>query len=525
MPRLPYRFISATSMAIGVLSLCVCPAQAAERHDDSQLPTVEIHMEALHALNPYMPEASTTQETPRKRAVATAHARKKTTTGQSPNTQTSAAKSAAPVQAGAPVALTSAPEGNVEIYNGTTKKADSAAHTMKSSKAYVLDLESERESAVPEKKSPKKHAKKSGTKKKELASKSKHKTTKLAKAKTSAEPAHKKVAAATAPAAPVTPVVAMPIAPEPAVQPPAVAAAAAPVTPRAAPAPQTAAAPAPAAPVPAIAEAAPPAKPAAPKLLAHIADTAPPPAKPNPAHRIELFNNEQAPAPAVPAAQTSAAETPPAVPPVTVPAPVAAAAPPTLAPPPALPALPAAAAAPSVPVIAPPPPAPGAGASAADSEQVPKPVVLSRADADAALSPSAAPPETGSNTLHYKVPTQLASLQPMPSGPSSSPVSTVIFAQGDTAVPTDTKAQLTALAERLRRDDNLRISVVAHASGTGDQTSTARRVSLARALAVRAYLIDQGVDNLRINVQAEGSRNAGDKPDRVDLFLLTPYKG
>jgi outer membrane protein OmpA-like peptidoglycan-associated protein len=86
------------------------------------------------------------------------------------------------------------------------------------------------------------------------------------------------------------------------------------------------------------------------------------------------------------------------------------------------------------------------------------------------------------------------------------------------------KPQLDALADRLKKDDSLRISVVAHASGTGNQTSVARRVSLARALAVRAYLIDQGVDNLRINVQAEGSRDAGDQPDRVEMFLLAPVK-
>ncbi len=52
-----------------------------------------------------------------------------------------------------------------------------------------------------------------------------------------------------------------------------------------------------------------------------------------------------------------------------------------------------------------------------------------------------------------------------------------------------------------------------------DQPSTARRVSLSRALSVRAHLIDEGVANLRINVQAEGDKNPGGEPDRVDVMV------
>lgn len=87
------------------------------------------------------------------------------------------------------------------------------------------------------------------------------------------------------------------------------------------------------------------------------------------------------------------------------------------------------------------------------------------------------------------------------------------------------KVQLASVAGRLKGDENLRLTVVAYASGSADQPSTARRLSLARALAVRSYLIEQGIDNLRINVQAEGSRNAGGQPDRVDLQLLQAVKG
>ncbi len=135
-------------------------------------------------------------------------------------------------------------------------------------------------------------------------------------------------------------------------------------------------------------------------------------------------------------------------------------------------------------------------------------------------APVAAPAETP--------PQQVASLPPevAPAANSSQPSVQIVFVtETDAGVPLEAKAPLATLAAQMKQDPNLRVSVVAHAAGTGDATSTARKVSLARALAVRAHLIDQGVDNLRINVQAEGSKNPGNAPNRVDLFLLSPAKG
>lgn len=81
------------------------------------------------------------------------------------------------------------------------------------------------------------------------------------------------------------------------------------------------------------------------------------------------------------------------------------------------------------------------------------------------------------------------------------------------------KPELDKLAKQLAANAQQRVSVIAYASAVGDQASTARRISLSRALSVRAYLIDAGVNNLRINVQAEGDKNPGGDPDRVDLFV------
>jgi outer membrane protein OmpA-like peptidoglycan-associated protein len=94
-----------------------------------------------------------------------------------------------------------------------------------------------------------------------------------------------------------------------------------------------------------------------------------------------------------------------------------------------------------------------------------------------------------------------------------------VFKPTETSVPLEIKPDLDKVAARVKENASLRISLVAYAAVTGDQSITARRVSLSRALAVRAYLIDQGIASLRINVQAEGDKNPGGEPDRVDVFV------
>lgn len=95
----------------------------------------------------------------------------------------------------------------------------------------------------------------------------------------------------------------------------------------------------------------------------------------------------------------------------------------------------------------------------------------------------------------------------------------VVFQPTETAVPLSIKSDLDGIAKQLQATPQLRLSLVSYAAATGDQSITARRVSLSRALSVRAYLIDQGVASLRINVQAEGDKNPGGEPNRVDIFV------
>ena len=96
------------------------------------------------------------------------------------------------------------------------------------------------------------------------------------------------------------------------------------------------------------------------------------------------------------------------------------------------------------------------------------------------------------------------------------------FAKGQTDVPADGQDLLDAVAAQLAANGKLRLQLVAYASGgaSGDDPLEARRLALSRAVQLRAYLIEKGVQSVRMDVRALGNRNAGDgPPDRVDLVV------
>jgi outer membrane protein OmpA-like peptidoglycan-associated protein len=89
------------------------------------------------------------------------------------------------------------------------------------------------------------------------------------------------------------------------------------------------------------------------------------------------------------------------------------------------------------------------------------------------------------------------------------------------ALPEPSKGELKQLAGSLSKDAALRVQVVAYASGS-DDGGKARRLSLSRALAVRTYLIEQGIGSTRIDVRALGNTAEGGGPaDRVDIVVVS----
>jgi outer membrane protein OmpA-like peptidoglycan-associated protein len=96
---------------------------------------------------------------------------------------------------------------------------------------------------------------------------------------------------------------------------------------------------------------------------------------------------------------------------------------------------------------------------------------------------------------------------------------TLAFAPGSPDPGKDANAQLTDIVQALTKDPSRRVRVLSYASDTAGNANQAKRLSLTRALNVRAYLMDQGVRSPNIEVRAMGNQDAGSNPDRVEVHL------
>ena len=223
--------------------------------------------------------------------------------------------------------------------------------------------------------------------------------------------------------------------------------------------------------------------------------------------------------PETPAAKAEAPKAAPSVPKLVPPAPSEAAVEAVKAAPPQpeAPALPKAAS------IPPPPPAAVAPAS-------PMPPVAGKAPSPRASRPTPpiAEPSTqanketgGGGSSSPAASPQIASLPP-----ASSPeilddgqMYRIPFGSVSSDISEEGKKHLDELAQRLKKDNALRLQLLGYAAGTEDSASKARRTSLFRALSVRTYLMKQGIRSTRMDVRALGNLAEGGAPDRVDAVI------
>lgn len=120
-------------------------------------------------------------------------------------------------------------------------------------------------------------------------------------------------------------------------------------------------------------------------------------------------------------------------------------------------------------------------------------------------------------------PTQTAAVVP-PGSVAREDGLSITFGTGGTVLPEPAKADLKKIADRLAKEADLRVQLLAYADANeapGDSAaSKARRLSLSRALAVRSQLIDYGLRSTRIDVRALGDAAQDGPADRVDLQIL-----
>ena len=121
-------------------------------------------------------------------------------------------------------------------------------------------------------------------------------------------------------------------------------------------------------------------------------------------------------------------------------------------------------------------------------------------------TPSTTTPSAPSNT-------QVASL------PAPNAASHHLRFEADVAtIPGQTRAELELVAAELMRHSD-RIEIQAFAGAPNGLTSEARRLSLKRAIAVRKFLISQGVLQSRIDLRAMGGVRDNGPTERVDIIL------
>lgn len=145
--------------------------------------------------------------------------------------------------------------------------------------------------------------------------------------------------------------------------------------------------------------------------------------------------------------------------------------------------------------------------------------------------PAVVVPEKTKDTLPDAPPAKVVAAVPQNILPDVPPVPAAVtkntgalyvipFAADSDEIKLEEQGYLLALVQRLKQEENLRIAVQGFAPLGSGQEYEARRLSLKRAVGVRQFLMDKGVDATRVNVQALGSATEESLKDRVDILRI-----
>lgn len=98
----------------------------------------------------------------------------------------------------------------------------------------------------------------------------------------------------------------------------------------------------------------------------------------------------------------------------------------------------------------------------------------------------------------------------------------LLFDEGQSGFGDAMAAPLDALVKDLKANNKRRVQLLAYAASADGNASKARRLSLSRALSVRAYLMSQGIASTRMDVRALGDRSDSGPANRVDVMVVVP---
>lgn len=96
----------------------------------------------------------------------------------------------------------------------------------------------------------------------------------------------------------------------------------------------------------------------------------------------------------------------------------------------------------------------------------------------------------------------------------------VIFDSEEAKLSEQSRGELKTMVQGILDKADLRVQLLAYAGGEALSSSKARRLSLSRALAVRSYLIENGLRSTRIDVRALGDKTTEEPVNRVDVNIV-----
>ncbi len=96
----------------------------------------------------------------------------------------------------------------------------------------------------------------------------------------------------------------------------------------------------------------------------------------------------------------------------------------------------------------------------------------------------------------------------------------MLFKGDDSQITASMATVLQEIQHNLEKNQSMRLQLHAFATGENGNPSSARRISLSRALSVREYLKNNGIRATRMDIRALGDRTDKNPMDRVDFIFV-----
>lgn len=94
------------------------------------------------------------------------------------------------------------------------------------------------------------------------------------------------------------------------------------------------------------------------------------------------------------------------------------------------------------------------------------------------------------------------------------------FLPSQNDIPFDDVVKIKDVVNTIKNDERKRLKIKSYASPIDDRSGSARRISLQRAIAIRSIMVENGIEGVRINVQAMGNTASSGAKDRADILVI-----